>query len=117
VRSLCTSKSQQAKDQHPPFSAGCESDREYALATRKAADVIIVETERKDLPEAYRLMFADVKSRLKSDDSREIRRIGTSVLLALATPRFSSFMLTFLSVRIMKSKTAVNWRLRLMKKP
>jgi hypothetical protein len=55
----------------------------------------IVEKERKDLPEAYRLMFDDIKIRLKSDDGREIRRIGTTVLLALATPRFSSFMLTF----------------------
>jgi hypothetical protein len=58
-------------------------------------EVEIVEKERKDLPEPYRLMFDDVKMRLKSDDSRELRRIGTTVLLALATPRFSSFMLTF----------------------
>src|SRR5438552_1881110 len=34
-------------------------------------------------------------SRLKSDSSREVRRIATSVLLALATPRLSSFMLSF----------------------
>jgi hypothetical protein len=58
-------------------------------------EVEIVEKERKDLPEAYQLMFDDIKMRLKSDDSRELRRIGTTVLLALATPRFSSFMLTF----------------------
>lgn len=58
-------------------------------------EVDVVEKERKDLPQAYRLMFDDIKMRLKSDDSREIRRIGTTVLLALATPRFSSFMLTF----------------------
>ena len=58
-------------------------------------EVELVEKERKDLPEAYRLMFADLKTRLKTDDGREIRRIGTTVLLALATPRFSSFMLTF----------------------
>jgi hypothetical protein len=58
-------------------------------------EVDVVEQERKDLPQAYRLMFDDIKGRLKSDDSREIRRIGTTVLLALATPRFSSFMLTF----------------------
>jgi hypothetical protein len=58
-------------------------------------EIEIVEKERKDVPEAYRLMFDDIKSRLKSDDSRELRRIGTTVLLALATPRFSSFMLTF----------------------
>jgi hypothetical protein len=58
-------------------------------------EVEIVEKERKDLPEAYRLMLDDIKTRLKSDDGRDIRRIGTTVLLALATPRFSSFMLTF----------------------
>jgi hypothetical protein len=58
-------------------------------------EVELVEKERKDLPEAYRLMFADLKTRLKTDESREVRRIGTTVLLALATPRFSSFMLTF----------------------
>jgi hypothetical protein len=58
-------------------------------------EVEIVEKERKDLPEAYRFMFDDIKMRLKSDDSRELRRIGTTVLLALATPSFSSFMLTF----------------------
>src|SRR5262245_25292869 len=58
-------------------------------------EVELVEKERKDLPEGYRLMFADLKTRLKADDNREVRRIGTTVLLALATPRFSSFMLTF----------------------
>jgi hypothetical protein len=58
-------------------------------------EVELVEKERKDLPEAYRMMFADLKARLKTDDSREVRRMGTTVLLALATPRFSSFMLTF----------------------
>jgi len=55
----------------------------------------IVEKERKDLPQAYRLMFSDFKARLKSDETREVRRIATSVLLALATPRLSSFMLSF----------------------
>ena len=58
-------------------------------------EVELVEKERKDLPEAYRMMFTDLKMRLKSDETREVRRIGTTVLLALATPRFSSFMLTF----------------------
>jgi hypothetical protein len=58
-------------------------------------EVELVERERQDLPEVYRRMFDDIKARLKSDDSREIRRMGTTALLALATPRFSSFMLTF----------------------
>ena len=55
----------------------------------------IVEKERTDLPQAYRLMFDDFKARLKSDNTREIRRTATSALLSLATPRLSSFMLTF----------------------
>jgi len=55
----------------------------------------IVEKERTDLPQAYRLMFDDFKARLKSDNNREIRRTATSALLSFATPRLSSFMLTF----------------------
>jgi hypothetical protein len=55
----------------------------------------LVEKERKDLPQAYRLMFADFKARLKSDNSRELRRIATSALLALATPSLSGFMVNF----------------------
>src|SRR5712691_2711891 len=55
----------------------------------------IVEKERADLPQAYRLMFEDFKARLKSDNTREVRRTATSALLALATPRLSSFMLSF----------------------
>jgi hypothetical protein len=56
----------------------------------------LVERERKDLPAAYRMMAEDFKSRLSADDSREIRRVATSALLALATPRLSPFMLTFI---------------------
>ena len=48
------------------------------------------------MPPAYRLMFEDFKARLQNDNSREIRRVATSALLALATPRLSSFMLTFI---------------------
>jgi hypothetical protein len=63
-------------------------------ALRRELD--LVQKERKDLPAAYRMMFEDFKSRLQTDDSREVRRVATSALLALATPRFSSFMLTFI---------------------
>jgi hypothetical protein len=42
------------------------------------------------------MMFEDFKSRLQKDDSREVRRVATSGLLALATPRVSSFMLVFI---------------------
>ena len=55
----------------------------------------IVEKERQDLPQAYRLMFNDFKMRMKSDNTRELRRIATAALLALATPRLSGFMVTF----------------------
>ena len=55
-----------------------------------------VEKERKDIPEAYRLMFADLRTRATKDQSREIRQIATTALLALATPRLSPFMLNFL---------------------
>ena len=55
----------------------------------------VVEKERNDLPQAYRLMFADFRARLKSDDTRELRRIATTALLALATPRLSGFMVSY----------------------
>jgi Peptidase family M28 len=55
----------------------------------------VVQKERQDLPQAYRVMFADFRMRLKSDNTRELRRIATAALLALATPRLSGFMVTF----------------------
>lgn len=55
----------------------------------------IVEKERTDLPQAYRLMFSDFRARLKSDTTRELRRIATTALLALATPRLSGFMVSY----------------------
>ena len=59
-------------------------------------EIELVQKERTDLPQAYRLMFEDFQSRLQADDSREIRRTATSALLALATPRFSPFMLSLM---------------------
>jgi hypothetical protein len=55
----------------------------------------LIEKERTDLPRAYRMMFSDFRARLKADDTRELRRIATSALLALATPRLSGFMVSF----------------------
>jgi hypothetical protein len=55
----------------------------------------LVEKERPDLPQAYRLMFADFRSRLKSDNTRELRRIATTALLTLATPGLSGFMVSY----------------------
>jgi hypothetical protein len=56
----------------------------------------LVQKERNDVPAAYRLMFEDFRARLRKDDSREVRRVAATALLALATPRLSSFMLTFI---------------------
>jgi hypothetical protein len=40
-------------------------------------------------------MFADFRAHLKSDDTREVRRMATTALLALATPRFSGLMTSY----------------------
>src|SRR5215831_2502404 len=55
----------------------------------------LIEKERADLPQAYRMMFSDFRARLKADNTRELRRIATSALLALATPRLSGFIVSF----------------------
>jgi hypothetical protein len=52
--------------------------------------------ERKDLPEAYRLMFADLRTRIRADKSRETPQLATTALLAYATPDLSPYMLSFL---------------------
>jgi hypothetical protein len=56
----------------------------------------LAETEDKTLQPAYRLMFADLKTRLLADNSRETLRVATSALLALATPSLSRFMLALI---------------------
>jgi hypothetical protein len=66
---------------------------EIAMLTRIMTNA---ERERPDLPRAYALMFADLKERIRTDRSRETVRVAASALLALATPRFSSFMLNFI---------------------
>jgi hypothetical protein len=71
----------------PIYPAGEVSALEHELD--------LVEKERADLPQAYRTMFADFRARLKSDDTRELRRLATAALLALATPRLSGFMMSF----------------------
>jgi hypothetical protein len=72
----------------PVYPAG-----ETAALTRQ---LNLAQKERPDLPAAYRLMFEDFRKRLEGDSPREVRRVATSALLALATPRLSSFMLTFI---------------------
>lgn len=51
--------------------------------------------EKPDLPRAYALSFEDLRSRLATDTSRDTLRLATSVLLALATPRLSGFLLEY----------------------
>lgn len=55
----------------------------------------VVEKERPDLPQAYRMMFADFRARLKSDKTRELRRLATTALLALATPSSSGLLVSY----------------------
>jgi hypothetical protein len=55
-----------------------------------------VRQERPDLPAAYRMVFADLEKRIQTDQSRSTMNIAASALLALATPRLSSFMLEFI---------------------
>jgi Zn-dependent M28 family amino/carboxypeptidase len=55
-----------------------------------------VKTEKKDIPRAYSLVFDDMEKRIMTDKSRETLTVAASALLALATPRFSPFMLDFI---------------------
>jgi hypothetical protein len=42
------------------------------------------------------MVFADLEKRIQTDQSRSTMNIAASALLALATPRLSSFMLEFI---------------------
>jgi hypothetical protein len=68
-----------------PVSEGGNLEKEVAL----------VEKERKDLPEAYRLMFDDLRERIKKDKSREVPEMAATAMLSLATPRLSYYPLAF----------------------
>jgi hypothetical protein len=87
IQDIARAPSQPKFMDNPVYPAG------EAAALQRELD--LVEKERKDLPPAYRTMFADFKMRLKTDNTREVRRIATSALLALATPRLSGFMVSF----------------------
>src|SRR5207244_6459886 len=69
----------------------------YPVSEEETLDreIALVEKERKDLPEAYRLMFPDLRDRVKAAKSREAPQMAASAILALATPRLSYFMLAF----------------------
>ena len=55
----------------------------------------VVERERADLSPAYKLMFGDLRVRLKASTGREAHQMAATALLALATPRLSPFMLSY----------------------
>jgi hypothetical protein len=54
--------------------------------------------EKPDLPMAYRMVFDDMEKRIQTDRSRQTLNVAASALLALATPRLSSFLLDFVVI-------------------
>lgn len=69
----------------------------YPASEAEALDkeIALVEKEKKDLPEAYRLMFNDLRERIKTDKSRDIPQMAATAMLALATPKLSYYPLAF----------------------
>jgi len=57
-----------------------------------------VRSEKRDLPIAYRMVFDDMERRIKTDRSRATLNVAASALLALATPRLSSFLLEYVVI-------------------
>ena len=55
-----------------------------------------VKLERPDLSAGYRMVLTDLEQRIKTDHSRATMNVAASTLLALATPRLSSFLLEFI---------------------
>jgi Zn-dependent M28 family amino/carboxypeptidase len=54
--------------------------------------------EKSDLAMGYRLVFDDLERRIQTDRSRSTLNVAASTLLALATPRLSSFLLDFVVI-------------------
>ena len=73
-------------------------DPEYPANEGNAIKALLnaIESTRNDLSHVYKLLFEDLRKRLAIDSSRENLRLATSVLLACATPRVSSFSLGYL---------------------
>jgi hypothetical protein len=67
--------------------------REVETLTRIITEV---REEKPDLPNAYRLVFADLEKRIQTDHSRATLNVAATSLLALATPRLSPFLLEFI---------------------
>ena len=55
-----------------------------------------IEAEHEALPPVYPALFDDLGGRLETDPARDTLRLATSVMLAAATPRMSSFSLAYL---------------------
>ena len=55
-----------------------------------------IEAEHEALSPVYPALFDDLGGRLETDPSRDTLRLATSVMLAAATPRMSSFGLAYL---------------------
>ena len=55
-----------------------------------------VRAEKPELPMAYRLVLSDLEQRIRTDHSRATLNVAASALLAVATPRMSSFLLEFI---------------------
>ena len=55
-----------------------------------------IESEHQDLSPSYSLMFADLRERLSVDPTRESLSLAISIMLSAATPRVSSFALSYL---------------------
>lgn len=54
--------------------------------------------EKPDLPMGYRMVFDDLERRIQTDRSRATLNVAASTLLALATPRLSSFLLDYVVI-------------------
>jgi hypothetical protein len=59
-----------------------------------------VKLERPDLSAGYRMVLTDLEQRIKTDHSRATMNVAASTLLALATPRLSSFLSSSSSPRL-----------------
>ncbi|HEX5000851.1 MAG TPA: M28 family peptidase [Terriglobia bacterium] len=79
--------------QRPSFSA----EERYPARETEALNRILTNTraERPDLPPAYKLMFDDLQQKIHPGAPRETFQMAAAAILALATPRFSPFMLDF----------------------
>jgi hypothetical protein len=87
ARDIAELKTRPAFLDEPRYPAG-----EAAALSRVLENL---QRERTELPLAYKLMFEDLKPQIKPGADRETYHIAAAAFLALATPRFSPFLLDF----------------------